>query len=477
MAKEHFNRTKPHCNLGILGCDTQTKTALIAAICKIFAPSVPVDIPPGNERDVSINADHVEFETEKRHYAMVVQTTVSEYIKNIVTGNSAVNAAVLVVSAVNGLSAQVREHVLLAQQMGLTKIVVFLDGVDKVSDPELLDILEMKIRGVLSKYDFDGDDTPFIRGSAYGALKGEAKWEDAIVELVRACDEYLPLPLSDRDKPFLMAIEDVFQITGRGTVVTGRIERGVLHFADTVERVGMRETASFVVTGIEMFRKMLDEAQPGDNVGVLLRGAQKTDFVRGMVLAAPGSISAYTDFEAEIYMLQKEEGGRHTPIQSGYRPQFYFRSIDVTGTLRLLDGIEMAMPGSSVKIGVKLVVPIAMEVGTRFFVRESGRTVAMGVVTRIPEMENNSFLMTVREASVESGRGMAVSGVVERGAVRVGDRVKCSGSGKSNVFTVTVVIVDGQSIEGAEKGDSVRLVLRGAMEGDVAPGMVLSAAD
>ena len=461
MAKERFNRTKPHCNLGIFG-DTKHKTALIAAISKVFGSSSPA------------NSSNIEFETEKRHYTITIQTNINDFIKNYVTGGIKIDAAIFTVSGTNALSSQDRENILLAQQTGLNKIVVFMDDVD-IPIYDITTIKAIGIRNILSEFGFDANKTPFIYGDTNGVLNGVKRWEDEIVKLMKTCDDYFPLPESDKNKPFLMPIEDIFVITGRGTVVTGRVERGTLHIADTVERVGLRETASFLVTGIEMFRKLLDEAQPGDNVGVLLRGAQKTDFARGMVLAAPGSIFAHTDFEAEIYLLKKEEGGRSTPIIKGYRPQFFFRTIDVTGTVQLLDGLSTVTPGSTAKIKVKLILPIAMEVGTRFAIREGGRTVACGVVTKIPNATiNSSFLMTVKDSFVITGRGVVASGIVERGTVHMNDRVKCSGS--TNVFTVTSITVGGKNVEEANKGDNVGLLLRGASKEDVSPGSVLCSA-
>lgn len=478
MAKERFNRTKPHCNLGIFG-DTKHKTALIAAISKVFGPSAPIQKDPSGEkgRGITINTSSIEFETEKRHYTVTIQTNINDFIKNYVTGGIKIDAAIFTVSGTNALSSQDRENILLAQQTGLNKIVVFMDDVD-IPIYDITTIKAIGIRNILSEFGFDANKTPFIYGDTNGVLNGVKRWEDEIVKLMKTCDDYFPLPESDKNKPFLMPIEDIFVITGRGTVVTGRVERGIVHIADTVERVGLRETASFLVTGIEMFRKLLDEAQPGDNVGVLLRGAQKTDFARGMVLAAPGSISAYTDFEADIYILTKDEGGRSTPIVKGYRPQFYFRTIDVTGTLQFLGGVDMVKPGSIAKIKVKLLLPIAMEVGTRFVVREGGRSVACGIVTRIPKAPiNNSFLMTVKDAFVITGRGTVATGIVDRGTVHVNDRVKNANSLDGDTFAVTSITVGGKTVEQANKGDDVSLLLRGASKEDVSPGSVICAAE
>ena len=477
MAKERFNRTKPHCNLGIFG-DAEHKTALIAAISKVFGSPILSKDPIGEiGHGIAINTNSIEFETENRHYTATIQTNINDIIKNLVTGGVKVDAAIFTVSGIHTLSSQDRENIRLVRQTGLNKIVVFMDDVDfPVYD--LTTIQAIGIRDFLSEFGFDAKKTPFIYGDTKGVLKGVKRWEDEIVKLMKTCDDYFPLPESDKNKPFLMPIEDIFVITGRGTVVTGRVERGTLHIADTVERVGLRENASFLVTGIEMFRKLLDEAQPGDNVGVLLRGAQKTDFARGMVLAAPGSISAYTDFEADMYTLTKDEGGRSSPIVKGYRPQFYFRTIDVTGTLQILGGPTSVTPGSIAKIKVKLLLPIAMEVGTRFAVREGGRTVACGIVTKIPRAPiNSSFLMTVKDAFVITGRGTVATGIVERGTVHINDRVKNANSLNGDAFAVTSITVGGKTVEQANKGDEVSLLLRGASKDDVSPGSVICAAE
>lgn len=477
MAKEHFKRTKPHCNLGIFG-DAEHKTALIAAISKVFGSPILSKDPIGEiGHGITINTNSIEFETENRHYTATIQTNINDIIKNLVTGGVKVDAAIFTVSGTNALSSQDRENIRLVRQTGLNKIVVFMDDVD-IPIYDITTIKAIGIRNILSEFGFDANKTPFIYGDTKGVLKGVKRWEDEIVKLMKTCDDYFPLPESDKNKPFLMPIEDIFVITGRGTVVTGRVERGTLHIADTVERVGLRENASFLVTGIEMFRKLLDEAQPGDNVGVLLRGAQKTDFARGMVLAAPGSISAYTDFEADMYTLTKDEGGRSTPIVKGYRPQFYFRTIDVTGTLQILGGPTSVTPGSIAKIKVKLLLPIAMEVGTRFAVREGGRTVACGIVTKIPRAPiNSSFLMTVKDAFVITGRGTVATGIVERGTVHINDRVKNANSLNGDAFAVTSITVGGKTVEQANKGDEVSLLLRGASKDDVSPGSVICAAE
>ena len=392
MAKQKFNRSKPHCNLGILGHVDHGKTTLLAAITSTlaargFSPSNSSSNsngePEEKARGITINTAHIEFETANRHYAIVDCPSHADYVKNLITGAAQMDGAILVVAATDGPMPQTREHVLLAHQVGLKNMVVFLNKCDLVDDPELLDLTEMEIRDLLSKYGFDGDNTPIIRGSALRALEGDRFHQDKIMELMDACDKCIPLPTDIKDLPFLMAIEDTFFITGRGTVATGRIERGTVRIADTVERVGLGPTAQYMVTGIEMFRKLLDVAQAGDNVGLLLRGAEKKDLVRGMVLAAPGSITAHTDFKAEIYTLSKDEGGRHTPFFNNYRPQFYFRTTDVTGTIQLPKGIEMVAPGQTATIYVKLIAPVAMEVGQHFAIREGGRTVGTGIVTEL----------------------------------------------------------------------------------------------
>ncbi|OWU99803.1 translation elongation factor 1A (EF-1A/EF-Tu), partial [Fibrobacter sp. UWH9] len=357
MAKEHFDRSKPHCNIGTIGHVDHGKTTLTAAICTTLAAKGLAaakrfdeidNAPEEKARGITINTSHVEYTSAARHYAHVDCPGHADYVKNMVTGAAQMDGAILVVAATDGPMPQTREHILLAHQVGVPKIVVFMNKVDMVDDVELLDLVEMEVRDLLSKYEFDGDNAPIIRGSALKALEGDAEYQDKIMELMAACDEYIPLPARETEKPFLMPIEDVFTITGRGTVATGRIERGVVHLNDKVERIGLGETAEYVITGVEMFRKLLDDAQAGDNVGLLLRGAEKKDISRGMVLAAPKSVTPHTEFKAEIYVLTKDEGGRHTPFMNGYRPQFYFRTTDVTGTIQLPEGVEMVTPGDTV---------------------------------------------------------------------------------------------------------------------------------
>ena len=392
MAKEHFDRSKPHCNIGTIGHVDHGKTTLTAAICTTLAAKGLAsakrfdeidNAPEEKARGITINTSHVEYTTANRHYAHVDCPGHADYVKNMVTGAAQMDGAILVVAATDGPMPQTREHILLAHQVGVPKIVVFMNKCDMVDDPELLDLVEMEVRELLSKYEFDGDNAPIIRGSALKALEGDPAYQDKVMELMDACDTYIPLPVRDTDKPFLMPIEDVFTITGRGTVATGRIERGIVRLNDKVERIGLGETTEYVITGVEMFRKLLDDAQAGDNVGLLLRGAEKKDIVRGMVLAAPKSVTPHTEFKAEIYVLTKDEGGRHTPFMNGYRPQFYFRTTDVTGTIQLPEGVEMVTPGDTVTIHVDLIAPIAMEKQLRFAIREGGRTVGAGSVTEI----------------------------------------------------------------------------------------------
>ena len=392
MAKEHFDRSKPHCNIGTIGHVDHGKTTLTAAICTTLAAKGLAsakrfdeidNAPEEKARGITINTSHVEYTTANRHYAHVDCPGHADYVKNMVTGAAQMDGAILVVAATDGPMPQTREHILLAHQVGVPKIVVFLNKCDMVDDPELLDLVEMEVRELLSKYEFDGDNAPIIRGSALKALEGDPAYQDKVMELMDACDTYIPLPQRETDKPFLMPIEDVFTITGRGTVATGRIERGTVHLNDKVERVGLGETAEYVVTGVEMFRKLLDDAQAGDNVGLLLRGAEKKDISRGQVLAAPKSVTPHAEFKAEIYVLTKDEGGRHTPFMNGYRPQFYFRTTDVTGTIQLPEGVEMVTPGDTVTIHVNLIAPVAMEKQLRFAIREGGRTVGAGSVTEI----------------------------------------------------------------------------------------------
>jgi elongation factor Tu len=393
MAKEKFERTKPHVNIGTIGHVDHGKTTLTAAITTVLAEKGlsekrsfdSIDnAPEEKERGITINTAHVEYQTANRHYAHVDCPGHADYVKNMVTGAAQMDGAILVVAATDGPMPQTREHILLARQVGVPKIVVFLNKVDMVDDPELLDLVEMEVRDLLSFYEFDGSNTPIIRGSALGGLNNDAKWVDSIMKLMEAVDTYIPVPPREVDKPFLMPVEDVFSITGRGTVATGRIERGVINSGEDVEIIGMQEQSmKSTVTGVEMFRKILDRGEAGDNVGLLLRGIEKTDIRRGMVIAKPGSIKPHTDFKAEIYVLKKEEGGRHTPFHNKYRPQFYLRTTDVTGEITLPEGREMVMPGDNVTITVQLIQPVAMDKGLRFAIREGGRTVGAGQVTEI----------------------------------------------------------------------------------------------
>lgn len=390
MAK--FTRNKPHVNIGTIGHVDHGKTTLTAAITTVLAKKgfaqakkyEDIDNAPEEKaRGVTINISHMEYETETRHYAHIDAPGHADYIKNMITGAAQMDGAILVVSAPDGPMPQTREHILLAYQVGVPSIVVFLNKCDMVQDAELLDLVEMEVRELLTKYHFPGDKTPIIRGSALKALEGDPEAEKQILELMKTIDEYIPTPVRPLDKPLLMAIEDVFSIKGRGTVVTGRIDRGIVKINDTVDIVGIRPTKSTVVTGVEMFKKQLDEGQAGDNVGLLLRGLEKTDVERGQVVAKPGSITPHTEFEAEAYVLTKEEGGRHTPFFTGYRPQFYIRTTDVTGNVTLPQGVEMVMPGDNTKMTVKLIVPVALEEGQRYAIREGGRTVGAGVITKI----------------------------------------------------------------------------------------------
>jgi elongation factor Tu len=393
MAKETFDRSKPHVNIGTIGHVDHGKTTLTAAITSVLADqglaekrdfSSIDNAPEEKERGITINTAHVEYQTKNRHYAHVDCPGHADYVKNMVTGAAQMDGAILVVAATDGPMPQTREHILLARQVGVPKIVVFMNKVDMVDDPELLDLVEMEIRELLSFYEFDGDNTPIIRGSALGGLNADAKWVPKILELMEAVDTFIPIPPRDIDKPFLMPVEDVFSITGRGTVATGRIERGVINSSETVEIIGMQDKKmTSTVTGVEMFRKILDRGEAGDNVGLLLRGIEKTDIRRGMVIAKPGSITPHTEFKAEIYVLKKEEGGRHTPFHNKYRPQFYLRTTDVTGEIQLPEGREMVMPGDNVTITVNLIVPVAMDKGLRFAIREGGRTVGAGQVIDI----------------------------------------------------------------------------------------------
>ncbi len=394
MAKEHFNRSKPHLNIGTIGHVDHGKTTLTAAITRVLSERVDgnakVDFenidkaPEERERGITINTAHVEYQTAKRHYAHVDCPGHADYVKNMITGAAQMDGAILVVAATDGVMAQTREHILLARQVGVPYIVVFMNKCDMVEDDELLELVEMEIRDLLNEYDFPGDDVPIIRGSALKALEGETEWEDKIMELMDAVDTYIPDPARETDKPFLMPVEDVFTITGRGTVATGRVERGVLHLNDALEIVGIKEEPmKTVVTGIEMFRKLLDEAQAGDNIGALLRGVNRDQIERGQVLCKPDSVKCYKNFKGQVYVLTKDEGGRHTPFFTHYRPQFYFRTTDITGQCDLPEGVEMCMPGDNVEMTVELIHPIAMEKGLRFAIREGGRTVGSGRVSEI----------------------------------------------------------------------------------------------
>ena len=394
MAKQKFDRSKPHVNIGTIGHIDHGKTTLTAAITSVLAAKglaekkdyANIDAAPEErERGITINTAHVEYETEKRHYAHVDCPGHADYVKNMITGAAQMDGAILVVAATDGAMPQTREHILLSRQVGVPKIVVFLNKCDMVDDEEFIDLVEMDIRELLNEYDFPGDEIPFIRGSALGALNGDPKWVAKIEELMDAVDSYIPTPVRDNDKPFLMPVEDVFTITGRGTVATGRVERGMVKLNDTVEIVGIKDTISSVVTGLEMFRKLLDFAEAGDNVGVLLRGIDRTQVQRGQVLAKPGSVHPHHKFKAQVYVLSKEEGGRHTAFFSNYRPQFYFRTTDVTGTITLEPGTEMVMPGDNTVMTVELIHPIAIEQGTKFSIREGGHTVGAGSVSEVIE--------------------------------------------------------------------------------------------
>lgn len=393
MAKEKFDRSKTHANIGTIGHVDHGKTTLTAAIATVLSKKMGgtaksyADIdnaPEEKERGITINTSHVEYETESRHYAHVDCPGHADYVKNMITGAAQMDGGILVVSAADGPMPQTREHILLSRQVGVPYLVVFLNKCDMVDDEELLELVEMEVRDLLSEYDFPGDDVPVIKGSALKALEGEPEWEEKIVELMDAVDSYIPTPERDTEKPFMMPVEDVFSITGRGTVATGRVERGQVKVGDVVEIIGLAEEAkSTTVTGVEMFRKLLDYAEAGDNIGALLRGVAREEIQRGQVLAKPGSITPHTNFKAEVYVLSKEEGGRHTPFFSNYRPQFYFRTTDVTGVINLPEGVEMVMPGDNIEMNVELISPIALEEGTKFSIREGGRTVGAGVVASI----------------------------------------------------------------------------------------------
>ena len=392
MAKEKYDRSKPHVNIGTIGHVDHGKTTLTAAISSVlskkglakFEDYANIDkAPEERERGITINTAHIEYETEKRHYAHVDCPGHADYVKNMITGAAQMDGAILVIAATDGPMAQTREHILLSRQVGVPRMVVFLNKCDMVDDEELLDLVEMEVRELLSDYDYDGDNTPIIRGSALKALEGDPAYEEKIMELMDAVDSWIETPVRDTDKPFLMPVEDVFTITGRGTVVTGRVERGQIKLNDEIEIVGIKDTKKSVVTGIEMFRKQLDYAEAGDNAGLLLRGIAREEVERGQVIAKPGSVTPHTKFKAQVYVLSKEEGGRHTPFFSNYRPQFYFRTTDVTGVIELPEGVEMVMPGDNVEMTVELIAPIAIENGTKFSIREGGRTVGAGNVSEI----------------------------------------------------------------------------------------------
>ena len=392
MAKEKFIRTKPHVNIGTIGHVDHGKTTLTSAITTVLAQkglSKKMDYsqidgaPEERQRGITINTCHVEYETETRHYAHVDCPGHADYVKNMITGAAQMDGAILVIAATDGPMAQTREHILLSRQVGVPRLIVFLNKCDMVDDEELLELVEMEVRDLLSEYGFPGDDTPIIRGSALKALEGDPAYEEKIMELMNTVDEYIPEPVRETDKPFLMPVEDVFSITGRGTVATGRVERGTVKVGDTIEIIGIRETRSSVVTGVEMFRKLLDQAEAGDNIGVLLRGVARDEIERGQVLAKPKSVESHSEFKAEVYVLTKEEGGRHTAFFSNYRPQFYFRTTDVTGVITLPEGTEMVMPGDNTQMHVSLIHPIAVEKGTKFSIREGGRTVGAGSVSEL----------------------------------------------------------------------------------------------
>ena len=392
MAKEKFDRSKPHVNIGTIGHVDHGKTTLTAAITTVLAKKGLSEMrsfdsidnaPEEKERGITINTSHVEYQTANRHYAHVDCPGHADYVKNMVTGAAQMDGAIIVVAATDGPMPQTREHILLARQVNVPRLVVFMNKCDMVDDPEMLDLVEMEMRDLLAQYDFDADNTPFIKGSALGALNGVEKWEEKIMELMDACDNWIQLPPRDRDKPFLMPVEDVFSITGRGTVATGRIETGVVKVGDEVQILGLGADKKSVVTGVEMFRKLLDEGEAGDNVGLLLRGIDKDEVKRGMVITHPGAITPHTSFKASVYILKKEEGGRHTPFHNHYRPQFYLRTMDCTGEITLPEGVEMVMPGDNVEIRVDLIYPVALNVGLRFAIREGGRTVGSGQITEV----------------------------------------------------------------------------------------------
>ena len=394
MAKEKFERTKPHVNIGTIGHVDHGKTTLTAAITKVLAEKGLSEArsfdsidnaPEEKERGITINTAHVEYQTANRHYAHVVCPGHADYVKNMVTGAAQMDGAIIVVAATDGPMPQTREHILLARQVNVPRLVVFMNKCDMVDDEEMLELVEMDMRDLLSQYEYDGDNTPIIRGSALGALNGEAEWVDKVMELMDAVDNWIPLPPRDIDKPFLMPVEDVFSITGRGTVATGRIETGIVKVGDEVQILGLGADKKSVVTGVEMFRKLLDQGEAGDNVGLLLRGIDKNEVRRGMVICHPGQVKPHDHFKAQVYILKKEEGGRHTPFHNKYRPQFYIRTLDVTGEITLPEGVEMVMPGDNVEIDVKLITPVACDAGLRFAIREGGRTVGSGQITQVYE--------------------------------------------------------------------------------------------
>lgn len=392
MAKEKFERTKPHANIGTIGHVDHGKTTLTAAITTVLAKRGLSELrsfdsidnaPEEKKRGITINTSHVEYQTANRHYAHIDCPGHADYVKNMVTGAAQMDGAILVVAATDGPMPQTNEHVLLMRQVNVPKIVVFINKSDMVDDSELIDLVEMEVRELLTKYDFDGDNAPVIRGSALGGLNGDPKWEDKITELMDAVDDYIPIPPRDNEKPFLMPVEDVFSVTGRGTVLTGRIETGTISIGDPVEIIGFGKTITSTCTGVEMFKKLLDTGSAGDNVGLLMRGVDKDDVKRGMVIAKPGSVKPHTRFEAEVYVLRKEEGGRHTPFHNNYRPQFFIRTLDITGEVKLTEGVEMVMPGDNITINVELIYPVAVNVGLRFAIREGGRTIGAGQITKI----------------------------------------------------------------------------------------------
>ena len=486
MAKQKFDRTKPHCNIGTIGHVDHGKTTLTAAICTTLAAKGYCEAkrfdeidnaPEEKARGITINTAHVEYSTANRHYAHIDCPGHADYVKNMVTGAAQMDGAILVVSATDGPMPQTREHILLAHQIGVKYIVVFLNKCDLIDDKEQIDLIEMEVRDMLSRYGFDSDNVPVIRGSALKALEGDGFYQGKIMDLMDACDSYIALTQRDLDKPFLMPIEDVFAITGRGTVATGRIERGVIHFGDVVERVGLGETVKYVVTGVEMFRKLLDEAQAGDNVGILLRGADKKDLLRGMVLAAPGTVTAQTSFDAFIYLLTKEEGGRHTPIMNGYRPQFYIRTTDVTGAIEFPEGVEMLTPGSTAEISVDLIASVVLEKDLRFAIREGGRTVGAGIITKVPrtpkkpKKPKEPFLMVVEDVFAIEGRGIVACGIIEKGEIPYNEMVECIGFGKTAQYMSGG---EGKMIEDHSDGKHGGILFRGINKGDIVIGMVIA---